>query len=409
MEGFFSKTETEAPAIKRATGCGACGLYRQCKTPRFEVCGDGRKKILVIAEQPGATEDERGQQLVGESGQFLRRKLRGLGIDIDKDCRKINAVACHPEKGRTPTDLEIECCRPRVWKEIEEFKPKLIVLMGGAAVQSFLKHRLKEVGGINKWRGWTIPDRDVHAWVAPMFHPAHVLHAEKNPAVETVFNLDLTAALALLDTPFPIILKEESCVEVIHNDTKLCEILRNALEWRYPFTIDIECTGLKPHKPGHQIITCAIASDRDRAHAFNFPVPGSKPFRMLRRVLMDPLIGKLAHNMKFEDNWLNFFMGSPVEGWVWDSMIAAHLLDNREDITGLKFQAYVNFGCLDYSSHIEQYWQSSDGDTSNNSINRIMEAPRNELLLYNGIDALVEMRLAEKQIEQMGMEILCPF
>ena len=86
--------------------------------------GKGTKKILFIAEVPGKKEDERSIQLIGKTGQKLRRILKSLkpSIDLDTHCRKINAVNCRTiEKdgnNRTPTDDEINYCRPNVIKEI---------------------------------------------------------------------------------------------------------------------------------------------------------------------------------------------------------------------------------------------------------------------------------------------------
>ena len=58
----------------------------------------------------------------------------------------------------------------------------------------------------------------------------------------------------------------------------------------------------------------------------------------------------------------------PVRGWYWDSMIAAHILNNQAGVSGLKFQTYVHFGVIDYSSEISPYLKSDD--KSANGINK---------------------------------------
>ena len=42
-------------------------------------------------------------------------------------------------------------------------------------------------------------------------------------------------------------------------------------------------------------------------------------------------------------------------------------------------------------------------DDNGNSKNRIYEADRDELLIYNGVDTILEFRLAFKQMKQMGI------
>ena len=60
-------------------------------------------------------------------------------------------------------------------KIIEKYKPKVIILLGGSSLLSMIGYRWKkDLGGITKWRGWTIPDRDFKAWICPTFHPSYV-------------------------------------------------------------------------------------------------------------------------------------------------------------------------------------------------------------------------------------------
>jgi hypothetical protein len=82
-------------------------------------------------------------------------------------------------------------------------------------------------------------------------------------------------------------------------------------------------------------------------------------------------------------------------------MIMAHILDNRPGVTSLKFQAYVQFGIVDYASAITPYLRSKDS-SNGNSINRIFEllskpGGMQMLLKYVGYDAIMEYRLAKQQ------------
>jgi hypothetical protein len=130
-----------------------------------------------------------------------------------------------------------------------------------------------------------------------------------------------------------------------------------------------------------------------------------KPFINL---LANSQIGKIAQNMKFEESWSVVRLKQSVNNWIWDTMLAAHILDNRPGVTGLKFQVYTQFGVVDYSSEVESYLQSVD-ETSANSINRIMELVndkqgKEKLLKYCALDSIFEYRLSKIQ-----RDIILPF
>ncbi len=149
--------------------------------------GKGQKKILFIAEAPGKREDEKGIQLIGESGQRLRRTLKKIGLNLDKDCWKTNAIICRPGKNETPDQKKIECCRPNLMKAIKQYDPNVIVLLGGVALASLLGSIWKErPGGITKWAGWCIPNHRPNCWIIPTFHPSY-LNRKNIPVLNRMF------------------------------------------------------------------------------------------------------------------------------------------------------------------------------------------------------------------------------
>ena len=147
------------------------------------------------------------------------------------------------------------------------------------------------------------------------------------------------------------------------------------------------------------MVTISFCADEEKAYVI--PAPKTrKQIRLLKQLLENPKIGKIAQHMKFEDKWLSVMYGINTKPWAFDTMLASHILDNRPGITGLKFQTYVRFGLLGYDDEIGPYLRSGDANTPN----RIMELVNNpasfqKLLLYNGIDSLVTFRLAKIQME----------
>jgi len=396
MSGFFSKKETQS--LQRPDGkmlsCPVCGLYKTALSPRMQPHGNFKKGILNIGEAPGETEDRRGKQWQGKAGKVLKNAYAKLGIDLFDDCLNYNAVNCRPTKdggNRTPTQLEIECSRKNVLAVINQYKPKVIVLFGGVPLISIIGHRWNEaLEGINKWRGFQIPDQDFKAWICPTLHPSFVMRSENNKGIETIWLQDMKKAIELVDIPFPIY--EQPEINIIDNLNVLNEIKPLST-----IAFDYETTGLKPHATGHRIVSASVAVSSNKAYTFLMPKKANlrKPFVDL---LKNRSIKKVAQNMKFEHNWSKEILHTTVKNWHWDTMLASHILDNRTGITGLKFQTYINFGIVDYSSTVNKYIRAKESNDLNKVKQYIKtEKGKQELLKYNALDAIHTYRLFEQQ------------
>lgn len=404
--GFFRRDQlkTSIRGTSRQAGCGACGLWKTCKSPRMPVYGEGGQGILAVAESPGETEDRKNEQLTGEVGKFFRDCLKDeTGLDIRKDIWKTNAIICHPPKSRIPTDHEIVHCRPNLLKTLEEKQPKIILLLGVIALKSFLGHRWKDrLDGIKRWRGYAIPDRDFNAWVIPTFHPSYVLRSEKQPVIERIFRDDLKLIKQVLKQPFPEYPDENECVEILKTKEAVSAYLAEVIHYQpKALAFDYETTGKRPYAKGHKIACVSMCWQEDRSVVWEWPLTNTA---LYRKIMENEKIGKVAANMKMEDMWTESRGRCKVKGWLWDTMQAAHVLDNRRGITGLKFQVYRRYGVVDYDSTISSFLKGvNPKEAGANALNRVFEAPRKELLLYCGKDSLFELRLAIDQMKEMGV------
>lgn len=411
MDGFFNKAETQS--ISRPDGktysCISCGLYKDCKSPRMAPFGNFKKKILIIGESPGEEDDKAGKPWQGKTGKLLQQSLRNVGIDLFEDCMSINSVHCRTmdedKNDRSPVNYEIECCRKTTLKVIAENKPRTIILLGSSALFSLIGHRWKkDFGNIMKWRGFTIPDQDLNAWLCPTFHPDFIYHSDKdNGVAKVIWEQDLQQAILFGGSPPKF---REPEIEII-TDLRVLETIKVDT----PIVIDFETTGKKPHAQGHKIVCVGIADASD--HTFVFMTPESRSERKpLYNLFTNPDIPKRGANIKFEETWSKVIFRQPIIGWQWDTMQASHILDNRPRITGLKFQTFIQFGIVDYSSDIEPYLKSVDEDNAN-AFNRIMELTtllggKEKLMKYCGYDTIFEYLLSEKQMDIMNYSDL-PF
>jgi len=393
--GFFSSSElSSTKSISTIPRCGQCGLYKTCLSPKMKWTGKGQKKILIIAEAPGETEDRKGIQLIGDAGQHLRRALRsrGVEIDLDKDCWKTNACICRPPGNKVPDNKIIDACRPNLIKTIKELKPRTIILLGKVALDSFIPMIWKEdVGQVGRWVGWNIPCQKYNAWVCPSWHPSFLMR-NQNEVEERLSRQHLKIACHHKEKPWKEVPNYKGQVEVLDHSSAAVKAIKS-FEWgRGMFAFDYETNCLKPEETGSEIVCCSI-SNGDRTIAFPWTDRTSEAMASLLKTD----IPKIGANIKFEDRWTKKKLGFHIRKWYWDTVLAAHVLDNRPGITGVKFQTFIQLGAESYDDQVKPFLQSK----GSSRLNRIREADLRDVMLYNGLDSLYEYLIAIKQMKLM--------
>jgi len=157
--------------------CSTCVKCSLSTTRKNVVFGRGNpnSKLFVVGEGPGQQEDQLGLAFVGRAGKMLDSVFLSVGIDTNEDCYISNIVKCRPPNNRKPLANEVKECLPWLNEQIELIKPKVIVLAGSTAVQSYLN--INEP--ISKLRGKWIVKEDIK--YMPIFHPSYLL---RNPSKE---------------------------------------------------------------------------------------------------------------------------------------------------------------------------------------------------------------------------------
>jgi uracil-DNA glycosylase len=400
MKGFLPTSATVSksplPLIPR---CNACKLYRQCKSPKMEIAGEGRRKILVYGEAPGKFEDDNGVPFVGKAGQLLEKTLHKFGVNLRKDCWIGNGLRCRPPDNRKPTKTELEYCHPFYAKALKELKPNIVIPLGAAAIQTVLMEIWKDEGiSLEKWAGWRIPCQKINAWICPTYHPSFVNRSEMNagkpnplyPVIQGIFENHLKAAFELDGRPWDPVPDFRSQVKKIISPDKASIAIKNLMESGKPLAFDYETTTLKPDGEFARIVCCAIS---DGITSVAYPWVGSA-IETTKEFLRSP-IPKIAQNLKMEYRYTEKLFGLRVRNWRHDTMQGMHVIDNRRGINGLKFQTFVWLGLSSYNEHIEAYLKPKDGGA--NSPNRITELDLSDLLGYCGLDSLVTAKIAERQ------------
>ena len=126
--------------IRACTKCVAAGYLERA---RPVVAGSIRDRIAIVGQAPGAVELTTGQPFSGRSGAELRRWLAQAGIAEDDLPYRTAITKCFPGKSptgsgdRRPSPAEIALCTPWLDQELALLQPKVILLLGGLAVDRF--------------------------------------------------------------------------------------------------------------------------------------------------------------------------------------------------------------------------------------------------------------------------------
>ena len=181
---------------EKLKNCTKCPLH--C-TRTNVVISDGSVSadIMLIGEAPGADEDKTGIPFVGRAGKLLNEFLIKAGLDRKKDLYIANTVKCRPPENRKPTKEEKIACEDNLKKQIDMVKPKVIILCGATAMESFIKDKKLT---ISKARGQVFDLNGIK--LVPVFHPSYLLrqHSIQKGSPRDLMLEDLKMVKALVNS-----------------------------------------------------------------------------------------------------------------------------------------------------------------------------------------------------------------
>ncbi len=138
---FLPEKHTLECLRQAAKNCKGCDLYRNATQTVFGE-GASHANVMLIGEQPGDIEDQKGKPFVGPAGRILDRALEEALISRD-EVYVTNAVKHFKWIWRgkrrlhqKPSVREVMACRPWLELEIEVVQPQILVCMGATAAQS---------------------------------------------------------------------------------------------------------------------------------------------------------------------------------------------------------------------------------------------------------------------------------
>ncbi len=160
---------------RRVMQCQQCSnLVATRKNIVFGI-GNVHSELMFVGEAPGADEDVQGEPFVGNAGQLLNKIIKAMGYTRE-GVYIANVLKCRPDTtgqisgNRKPTTSEMATCLPYLIEQINIVQPKVIVALGGTAMEGLFGRPVY----ITKLRGSWHKLGDIP--VMPTYHPSYLLH-----------------------------------------------------------------------------------------------------------------------------------------------------------------------------------------------------------------------------------------
>lgn len=374
---------------------------------------DRKYKVMLIAEAPGADEDELGIPFVGRAGDILTDFLSTSGMDLE-EVYITNMCKCRPPKNRKPAREEIKQCLTYIYKEIREIQPKIIMLLGNTPSNLF---NLNKLGGITKIRG-KLFEKPLPHWedgpvfkIIPTLHPASFLH-RNDPKLMARVRDDFRFANNLLqNVNYNKSILYPCKFEVADTVEKVASLVESVKEKKI-FAFDTESPNLNFKDVPMRLLQISIGKDKNWVIPFYKHNPEAlglwkmDPFfsneerEKISKLLKDPFensnIAICGHNLKYDANVILRWLGIECNGMWWDTSVMHHLLYEYRPHT-LEYLADVEFGVGDYSFKVREI--VGQGKKLIKTYDYI---PDEILWLYGATDAESTFRLAEVYFERLS-------
>lgn len=396
FDNIISEKVNKKKQIKELSltyGCKVCSFYnkKNLQHPKLEPTGSFQPSLYFLGDFLKPENDELGKHFVSFKEVYLREVLTDLfdNTFIIDEIRWNYCCRCYSED-TLPTQLEYNCCKSSIIKDIEETKPLIVVGLGEIPLSLFPEGKM-----ISMWRGRIFPIAigNHDCYYASVYSLSYVYDRGGVKSDEGfTFEQDIIKIGKFLEENESPLVIRKGYKDNIKLVTNIKDIKSNLEYFKNKDRVGIDLETYSPEdkvekavrpfsNKENKIVTCAIS---DYENTIAFPVDNfNYPTRILE-YLKDFILNsgnKIAHNLSFELEWLSYFLGDEIL-WEtkWDDTLAqAYTLDNRthkdEGQFNLDLLIYRNFG----------FWLKA----LNSHINKknILKNKIEDVLLYNGMDA----------------------
>ena len=354
--------------------------------------------VLIVGEFPGRDEDKQATPFAGGPGGMLKKTLQhATGLSLDR-VGFTHIVGCRPPRNRKPNKTEMRSCAPRLLREIEVRKPKVIVVLGNVALE-FLTGQTGITTLCGKVLSCALPEF-AHIPVVACMHPAYVLRQDHEldrfvEALQTAENVLEGRHEELLGL---------GTYDVLTTVEEVEELLDGSIEQGLVTSFDTETGSISPFQSVWPALLCFSFSNTagrgwvvpyDHAESPFKDTPSNRSARKrvtaaLRRFFESDL-QKTAQNEKFDRNHIREAIGVSPRN-VRDTMLMLFVLNEQRGTHGLKQLAFTYTGMGGYEADLERFIDAHpdcDPDRDGSYAN----IPGDVLFPYAAMDADVTLRV----------------
>ena len=401
------KKDITAHRYIESTVCDTCPIGPSSKEV-MDIHGLGGLGIMVVTAKPFAEEARTEEFGVGRASKYLTEIFKNSGIDLYRDCWRVNFVRCHCTSAKF--DEVYDFCSSFMLDKIDQYKPKLIICMDGKAAQYILYTKYLSKITTAQTCNRIFPSHQFKTWVLcthgvtytylkefPKLNPdERKAKRPYDPSVRIVMQNSIIKSLAYLDKELPVPFMEglgKSQGNFLLNDSTACFNYLNQITNKPNLLVgfDYETNMLSPFDKSSKVITCAFSHRSDEGVCIPF---GNNNWSMVEQAYVeDAMVKWLASSTPkavqfygFEANWSKAMYGEFPENMVHDTQVGSHVLNCTKNTSALDFQVFQEFG-VEYKSIV---------DRSN-----IERANLNDVARYNCLDSRYTRELAIRQRKQM--------
>lgn len=214
------------PRIPKPSSCGGCAgaewlhpvppLNKQLVRGGFSLNeGHGTSGVLIVGEALGANEDADGLPFRpgAQAGSLLERAFKRIGMTRDQ-FRITNICRCRPPHDHladAPYEFDvIQHCRPNLARELETFKPRAILALGGTAARELIGMSGTKQG-VSYIRGYVLPCVIPEARGVPVvsaFHPSFIRQGKQQYFSTLAHDLKLAVQVAKIGGEWTVLERE---------------------------------------------------------------------------------------------------------------------------------------------------------------------------------------------------------
>ena len=417
-----------------------CLLYDKPRYPIVKFQGNNKAQVVVIGEPPNFNDTKAGINFSGEGWQKMEMYLRSAGLTPD-DVFFASVCRCQINKKDFPIqkhrDSVVDVCKKFAVKVIHTIKPKVVVIMGDAALKALTGKQ-----GITKdhVHGKAFWSAEYNCWIMPVFGLGYIY---RNEGKEYFVHRDFAALKVLIDSNFQ---QTEIKIEKPEKNFTELQSLREFYKGKMTkgIALDTETQGLQWYNDPFVCLGYSICAGSDAAHwiqLFEETEKGQHDFYIIheRQVSEDSkkkmptkIFVKRANNFEQKIKELKFIMESAeipkffhhgsydihamqkamtiagillnwpkdyrelkVKSWVMDTQFCAHVMD--ENI--FKLASLEKLQDFFLQKEFPYKYNSMFGDSyDKGDMLQICRKHKEDFVYYAAADSYVTWMVAQKQL-----------